>query len=206
MSTYKLVIGAVATLLFTAFISIPAFAGGGLSIGDDLIHASTRMMATSGDKVSISDVKGDKGTLVIFTCNHCPYVIKYQERIDKLAHKYMKKGIGVIAINANDPKKYADDGFDGMVKRANELKIKYPYVQDETQDVARDYGAGRTPEFYLFDANDKLVYHGTLDDNVQEPKKVNQTYLKDALNAVVKGKSVKIAETKAVGCSIKWKS
>jgi thioredoxin-related protein len=151
-------------------------------------------------------VVGQKGTLVIFTCNACPYVKGWESRTVELGNAYAGKGIGVIAINANDPKVVADDGYDQMVGRAKERGIQYPYVVDATSEVARAFGATRTPEAFLFDAQGKLVYHGTIDDNVESPEKVSKTYLKDALEAVSAGKDVAVKETKAIGCGIKWRT
>jgi len=163
-----------------------------------------KMKGVDGKEVSIKDVMGAKGTLVVFTCNACPYAKGWETRIVDLGNAYAAKGIGMIAINANDPKVVADDGYDQMVTRAKERGMKYPYVMDATSEVAKAFGAARTPEAFLFDAQGKLVYHGAVDDNVESAEKVSKTYLKDALDSVVAGKEVSVKETKAVGCGIKW--
>jgi peroxiredoxin len=175
-----------------------------LAIGTKAPSAEVKMKGVDGKEVSIKDVMGAKGTLVVFTCNACPYAKGWESRIVELGNRYAGKGVGVIAINANDPKVVADDGYDQMVGRAKERGMKYPYVVDATSEVARAFGATRTPEVFLFDAKGTLVYHGAVDDNVESAEKVSKTYLKDALDAVVGGKDVPVKETKAVGCGIKW--
>lgn len=176
----------------------------GLSIGDAMPAMDHELEKTDGSKTALSKNKGDKGTLVVFTCNHCPYVKMYQERIAKLGNEYKGKGIGVIAINPNDPAKYPDDGAEAMKERSKKMGMNYPYVVDRGSRLAKAFGASRTPEVYLFDANNKLVYHGTVDDSAKDASKVEKTFLKDALDATVAGKQVKMAETKAVGCGIKF--
>jgi peroxiredoxin len=175
-----------------------------LEIGAKAPAADVKMKGVEGKEVSIKDGMGSKGTLVGFTGNACPYAKGWESRIVDLGNAYAGKGIGMIAINANDPKVVADDGYDQMVTRAKERGMKYPYVMDATSEVAKAFGAARTPEAFLFDAQGKLVYHGAVDDNVESAEKVTKTYLKDALDSVVAGKEVSVKETKAVGCGIKW--
>src|SRR5690606_37612282 len=154
---------------------------------------------------TIASAKGEKGTLVIFTCNHCPYVKAWQERTVALGNAALEQGVGVIAINSNDPTDYPDDDMDGMKARAKDAGMTYPYVVDATSDVARAYGATKTPEFFLFDADGKLVYHGALDDNGKSADEVKETWLADAVAAVASGKKVEVATSKAMGCSIKFR-
>ena len=125
--------------------------------------------------------------------------------IVNLGNEAGAKGIGMIAINSNDPKVNADDSYDVMKTRAKERGMKYAYAYDATSEVARAFGATRTPEAFLFDANGKLVYHGTIDDNADDPAAVKDAYLADAGNAVASGKSVAVSETKALGCGIKFR-
>src|SRR5207244_7902468 len=141
------------------------------------------------------DVQGKKGTLVVFTCNACPWAKAWEERIVAIGNTWSKKGIGVIAINSNNPGVQAEDDFDHMKSRAKQRRIAYPYVVDATSDLARAFGATRTPEAFLFDASDKLVYHGTIDDNAKEPKNVNERHLERALKAVATGQPLAAAET-----------
>jgi peroxiredoxin len=176
-----------------------------LAIGSKAPMADAKMKNVDGSEVSIADVKGAKGTLVIFSCNACPWVKAWESRIAEIGNTYSKKGVGVIVINSNDPAVQAEDGFDVMQARAEKFALAYPYVVDASSSVARAFGATRTPEVFLFDAKGKLVYHGAVDDNAHEPEKVQNRYLTAALDAVVAGKVVATAETKALGCSIKFR-
>jgi peroxiredoxin len=177
-----------------------------LALGTAAPMTDQQMRNVDGKQVTIADVKGKHGTLVVFTCNACPYARAWQTRIAALGNAALQRGIGVIAINANDPNVNGDDSFDGMVARAKQLGLKFPYVVDATSNIARAYGATRTPEAFLFDAEGKLVYHGTIDDNAHDASAVKQRYLRNAVDAVVAGKTVPVAETKAIGCSIKFRS
>lgn len=176
----------------------------GLALGGSAPMSATEMRNVDGTMHSIASVAKEKGTLVLFTCNHCPYAVAWQERYVALAHDFMEQGIGVIAINSNDDTEYPSDSFEGTVARAAELSMRFPYVMDETSDVARAFGAEKTPEAYLFDAEGHLVYHGAVDDS-QDPAGVQEHYLRDALTAVAAGSAVAQAETNAVGCSIKFR-
>ena len=204
-TTTKLVAVAAALALVAGAGIAGEMAGkAALEIGAKAPATDVKMKGVDGKEVSIKDVMGAKGTLVVFTCNACPYAKGWETRIVDLGNAYAAKGIGMIAINANDPKVVADDGYDQMVTRAKERGMKYPYVMDATSEVAKAFGAARTPEAFLFDAQGKLVYHGAVDDNVESAEKVTKNYLKDALDSVVAGKEVSVKETKAVGCGIKW--
>lgn len=161
--------------------------------------------AVDGKSVSIADVRGKAGTLIIFTCNHCPFARGWERRIADLGASYSKKGIGVILVNANDPAKYPGDDFAGMQARAKQLDLQVPYVMDETSGVARALGASVTPEAFLFDRNGKLAYHGAIDDNHRDASAVKAHYLKDALDAVLEGRPAPEAETKGIGCGIKFR-
>ena len=200
---------ALLSLLALAALAAPLFADDApkaLAIGTAIPMADQKMKNVDGKEVAVADVKGAKGTLVIFTCNACPWAKAWEDRIVALGNEYKGKGIGVIAVNSNDPGKVAEDGYDQMKSRYQEKKFAFPYVVDSTSGVARAYGATRTPEAFLFDAQGKLVYHGTIDDNAQEPDKVSTRYLSDALAAVSSGKEVAVKETKAMGCGIKFRA
>jgi hypothetical protein len=180
-------------------------ADGALALGARMPGADTRMMGVDGREISLASAAGPKGTLVIFTCNHCPWVKAWETRIVDLGNKYSKSGFGVVAVNSNDPAQYPEDGLDGMKDRARERGMEYPYVVDATSDVARAFGATHTPEAFLFDKAGRLVYHGSIDDNAHEPDKVKARYLEQALDAVAGGRKVAVKETKALGCSIKYR-
>ena len=183
-----------------------ALAGGTLAIGGAIPMADVKMKNVDGKELSLGEVKKPAGTLVIFTCNHCPFAKAWATRIVDLGNAYAAKGIGVVAVNANDPKQYDEDNFEAMQQRAKERGMQFPYVVDATSNLARAFGATRTPEAYLFDKDGKLVYHGAIDDNAQEPEKVDKRYLKDALEAVASGGKVAVQETKSIGCGIKFRS
>jgi peroxiredoxin len=176
-----------------------------LAIGSKAPMADVKMKSVDGSEFSIADVKGEKGTLVIFSCNACPWVKAWESRIAEIGNAYSQKGVGVIVINSNDPAVQAEDGYDVMQQRAEKYALGFPYVVDASSGVARAFGATRTPEVFLFDAKGKLVYHGAVDDNAHEPGKVQNRYLAAALDAVIAGKPVVTAETKALGCSIKFR-
>jgi peroxiredoxin len=184
----------------------PATAPASLAIGAAIPLADTPMAGVDGKSVSIAAVAGKQGTLVIFMCHHCPWVKAWQDRIARIGNAAGKQGIGVIAINSNDPAAYPEDDLAGMKAQAKQLKLAFPYVVDATSDVARAFGATRTPEAFLFDASGKLVYHGTVDDNAQNEKAVAKPWLEQAVTAVAGGQAVPTSETKAFGCSIKFRA
>jgi hypothetical protein len=196
----------LAALTLVTTLAASSALAGPLTVGAPAPLASQKMKsALDGKSVSIADVAGKAGTLVIFTCNHCPFARGWERRIADLGNSYLKKGVGVILINANDPAKYPEDGFAEMQARAKTLGLQVPYVVDETSNLARAFGASVTPEAFLFDKGGKLAYHGTIDDNHKDPDQVAKRYLKDALDAVVAGKPPAVAETKGIGCGIKFR-
>jgi len=164
------------------------------------------MQNVDGRELSLEDVQGPKGTLVIFSCNHCPWAKGWEARIVELGNEYGKQGIGVVVVNSNDPAAYEEDSFEVMKQRHDSEGYEFPYVVDATSGVARAFGATHTPEAFLFDQGGLLVYHGGVDDNMREPDQVQHTWLADALAAVAAGKPVPVPETKALGCSIKFRS
>lgn len=162
------------------------------------------LQSTNGTHYSINHNKGAKATVVAFSCNHCPYVKAYDERINDLAKMYNKKGVQFFVINSNDENNYPDDSFEKMKSKAETHALAYPYLRDEDQKVAYDYGAGCTPEFFVFDHELRLTYTGRLDDNMEDVKNVKKHYLKDAIEATINGKEPNPAITNPIGCSIKW--
>lgn len=161
--------------------------------------------SVGGEHVSLADAAGANGTVVLFECNHCPYVVASVGRINAMAESCKSKGIGFVGINSNDPVVYANDSFEHMVKRADK-GMPYPYLHDDTQTVAHAYGAKRTPEFFLFDAQGTLVYQGRMDDNPKDPSQVESTELADALEAMLNGEAPAVHTTESIGCSVKWKA
>ena len=205
MTSSKSLMLLVAGLALTSPVAWSADEPVPLSIGDEVPMASVKMKNVDGREVSIAEVAGKKGTLVIFSCNACPWAKAWEKRIVEMGNTYPKQGIGVIVINSNDPDRVAEDGYAVMQQRAKQRGVRYPYVVDATSGVARAFGATRTPEAFLFNASGKLVYHGTIDDNAKQPGQVKERYLQDAIRAVLGGKEVAVPETKALGCSIKFR-
>ena len=158
-----------------------------------------------GKKYLLNSFKEKKALIIIFSCNHCPYVQAYEDRIMQIQKEYQSKGVEVIAINSNEDKGYPEDSFENMKKRAAKQKFNFLYLRDEDQSVARAYDATHTPEIFLFDANRKLAFHGKIDDNWQEPNKVQNHYLRNALEELLAGKEISVPETFTIGCTIKWK-
>lgn len=154
---------------------------------------------------SLNDFSDKKILIIIFSCNHCPYVQAYEDRIIALQKEFEKDGVQIVAINSNDDVKYPDDSFDKMKKRAASKGFNFPYLRDETQEIAKAFGATHTPQIFLFNCARKLKYEGKIDDNWQEPDKVKSAYLREAILEVVAGKEVSVPETFSIGCTIKWK-
>jgi len=161
--------------------------------------------AVGGDTLSFSDASGSNGTLVLFECNHCPYVVASVDRINAMAEHCRSHDIGFVGINANDPVVYENDSFEHMVKRATG-GMPYAYLHDATQEIARAYGAKRTPEFFLFNAQHNLVYQGRMDDSPRNPNDVSSTELADAIGAMLGGQPPAMDYTESIGCSVKWKA
>lgn len=195
----------IALTLAPAMTRAEESAPAAIAIGSEIPMADAKLKGVDGKEFSVKDLAGKKGTLVVFTCNACPWAKKWESRIAAIGNAAIKRGVGVVAINANDPSVSAEDSYEEMVKRAKKLGLKFPYAMDATSDIARAYGATRTPEAFLFDPSGKLVYHGTIDDNANDAKAVKQPYLREAVDAVAAGKAVPTAETKSLGCSIKFR-
>lgn len=160
----------------------------------------------SGKNTAFSDVRGEKGTVVMFICNHCPYVIHVKDELVRLAHDYRSKGIGFVAISSNDVVKYPADAPDLMKTFALENRFPFPYLYDESQDTARAYFAACTPDFSIFDATDACVYRGQLDSS--RPKNDHPVTGKDirtALDRLLAGEPVPALQVPSIGCNIKWK-
>lgn len=194
------IINTVALLCFVTTATAAA-----LEIGDKMPKIKDKMKNVNGKMLTLKEVAGEKGTLVIFSCRHCPFVQAWQDRMVEIGNEYMQKGIGVVFINSNDPHKYARDSFESMQEQAKENKYRFPYVMDSTSNVARAFGASRTPEAFLFNADQELVYHGTIDDNIRNPGEVKKPYLRDALDALLAGEKISTPETRSIGCSIKFR-
>ncbi len=161
----------------------------------------------SGKEITLDDIKSDKATLVMFLCNHCPYVIHVNEEIVRIVNDYKSKGVGFVGISSNDVVNYPQDGPDKMKVHAEEVGYDFPYLYDETQEVAKAYDAACTPDFYIFDGEMKLVYRGRIDGS--RPKNdipLSGEDLRAALDAVMAGEAVTEKQYPSGGCNIKWKN
>ncbi|MEZ4547629.1 MAG: thioredoxin family protein [Thermodesulfobacteriota bacterium] len=160
----------------------------------------------SGGEYSLGDLKSDKATVVMFICNHCPYVKHVQKELVDLANDYMPKGISFVAINSNNVEKYPDDSPENMKKVAERFGYPFEYLFDETQETARAYGAECTPDFFVFDSGLGCVYRGQLDDSRPgNGKPVTGADLRKALDSILNGESVPEDQVPSIGCNIKWK-
>ncbi|MFP7656629.1 thioredoxin family protein [Chryseobacterium proteolyticum] len=178
----------------------------GYEIGDEA--TDFKLKNIDGKIVSLSDYKSAKGFIIIFTCNHCPYAKKYEDRIIALDKKYKEQGYPVIAINPNDPNVQPEDGYQQMIERAKQKGFTFPYLVDEGQKIYPQYGATKTPHvFILQKENGKNIvkYIGAIDNNYDNPNDVSEYYAQDAVNALLKGEPVKMTKTVAIGCTVKVK-
>jgi len=192
-------------LMVAAFIGVSAFAQG-YKPGDKAMDFKLKNI--DGKMVSLTDYKDAKGIIVVFTCNHCPFSIKYEDRINGLAKKYNNAGYPLVAVNPNDTVQYADDSYSNMQKRANDKGFVFPYLVDDTQAIAKAYGATKTPHVFLLQKEGKefvVKYVGAIDDNTDDASAVKVKYVEQAIDELNAGKPVSVSSTKAIGCGIKWK-
>ncbi len=175
----------------------------GYKVGDKA--TDFKLKSVDNKMYSMADYKDAKGFIVVFTCNHCPFAVKYEDRIIDLAKKYKSKGYVLLAINPNDPAAQPEDSFELMQKRAKEKKFTFPYLFDEGQKIYPQYGATKTPHVFLLDKNLVVKYIGAIDDNVEDASQVKEKYLENAIAALEKGQEPTPNTTKAIGCSIKVK-
>lgn len=189
------------------FLTSANKADSGYKIGS--VAIDFKLKSTDGKMVSLSDYKAAKGFIVIFTCNTCPYSKLYEDRIIALHNKYSSQGYPVIAINPNDATQQPDDSFEKMQIRAKEKAFPFPYLTDQTQEVTETYGATRTPHVFVLkkEGNKNVVaYIGAIDNNHKSASEANVKYVENAVDALLGGESVSEPFTKAIGCTIKWKS
>jgi peroxiredoxin len=157
-----------------------------------------------GANHSLADYDDAPVLAVVWSCNHCPYVLAWEDRMSAIQRDYADRGFQLVAINSNDAERYPADSFEAMRRHAADKGFLFPYLYDEDQSVARAYGPERTPEVFLFDAERRLVYHGAIDDSRDEGS-VSEDYLREAIDAVLAGREPAQRETPPVGCSIKWR-
>jgi peroxiredoxin len=200
----------ILSMLMLLIISTSSFADNKKeSLKPGEVAPNFKLKNVDNSTISLSDLKDNRGAIVIFTCNHCPYSIAYEDRIIELENKYGKKGFPVIAINSNDKSIVPDDSFEKMQERAKDKSFPFPYLHDETQGTAKAYGAARTPHVFLLtkekEGNYKIAYVGAIDDNSEDASKVKERFVENAIVDIVNGSPVKNNFTKAIGCTIKWK-
>ncbi len=184
-----------------------------LSIGDKAPMTDVKMKDVSGTEYSLNDLKDERGLLVVFSCNTCPFVVGNGEDSEGWEGRYnqinmfaVRAKVGMVLINSNEAKRNGDDSFEEMKKRAKDKNYKSKYVLDTDSEIANAFGAKTTPHVFLFDKDMKLIYKGAIDDNVKNSKEVKDDYLKAALRDLSAKKEIANKETKALGCSIKRKS
>lgn len=190
-----------------ALISLSPQAATGYAVGDEVKNFTLNNV--DGKPVSLNDYASQEGVIVVFTCNHCPYAKAYETRVMELDKKYKTNGYPVLAINPNDPVREPDDSPENMKKRSAEMDYSFPYLFDVSQQVAKDFGATRTPHVYLLKSNNgkfTVEYIGAIDDNTDEPAAVKTKYVENAIKSLKTGEKPAVNYTKAIGCTIKWKS
>lgn len=193
--------------IFTTLFSFNTQTATGYAVGDEV--AAFSLTNVDGKTVSLSDYNSQEGVIVVFTCNHCPYAKAYETRIMDLDAKFASKGYPVLAINPNDPVREPEDSPENMKKRAEEMAYSFPYLFDATQQVAKDFGATRTPHVYVLKNNNgkfTVEYIGAIDDNTDNPNAVTAKYVEGAIEALKSNQKPGITFTKAIGCTIKWKN
>jgi peroxiredoxin len=175
----------------------------GLKLGASAVDFELK--GVDGNIHSLKSLSDKKALVVVFSCNHCPYVQAYEDRMVQLQKDYAAKGATLVAINSNDDIGYPEDSYPNMIKRAKERGFNFPYLRDETQEIARKYGAICTPHVFAFDQQRRLQYKGRIDDN-RNPESVKTKDLRNALDAILTGRKPAVQETRPFGCSVKWKN
>jgi len=174
-----------------------------LRIGDPA--AGFELPGVDGKTHGLAEFADKRVLVVVFSCNHCPYVQAYEDRLVAIQREYADRGVQFIAINSNDDRSYPEDSFENMVRRAKAKGFNFPYLRDASQAVARVYGATHTPQLFVFDRERRLRYTGRIDDNWQQPQAVKRRYLCEALDALLADHPPAEPTTHAIGCTIKWK-
>lgn len=194
---------ALFVVFFTTLFTVNPPVANGYQPGDKA--TDFKLKSVDGKMYSMSDYKNAKGFIVVFTCNHCPFAVKYEDRVIALAKKYESKGYILLAINPNDPAAQPADSYDLMKVRAKEKGFTFPYLFDEGQKIYPQYGATKTPHVFLLDKNLIVQYIGAIDDNVEDASAVKEKYLENAIAALESNSTPSPQTTKAIGCSIKTK-
>ena len=174
-----------------------------IEIKGEMPNADYEMKSVNGIYYSLNNLKEKNGIIILFTCNTCPFVVKWEDRYKLLEELAKKNNIGLVYINSNYKKRDGDDSYEEMKKHAKKMNYRFPYLLDEKSKLANSFGAKTTPHIFMFNSNLQLAYKGAIDDNYEDINKVKEFYLEDAIQQLVKGKRIKVSETKPIGCSIK---
>lgn len=195
-------------LIILVSINVYSFAVEGtakLTIGDKAVLTDVKMLDISGDKISLNDVKKENGVLVIFSCNNCPFVLRWEDRYPEIKSWADKNKVGMIVVNSNHQKRSGDDSFEAMKSHAKEKSYNFYYALDENSLLANSFGGQTTPHAFLFNGDMNLAYKGAIDDSYKSAEEVKSAYLKEAIVSLGNGENVALSETKPVGCGIKRK-
>jgi thioredoxin-related protein len=174
-----------------------------LSIGSKVPKSDVKMKDVSDKEITLNDAFKANGLLVMFSCNTCPYVIKNQDRTKQISKHALDNNVGVVLVNSNEGQRDDEDSFEAMKRYAKEQGYNWSYTVDQNSVLADAFGAMRTPECFLFNKDQKLVYHGAIDDNPSDAGNVTRVHLKEAINEMVAGKDIAVKTSRSVGCSIK---
>ncbi|MAI69868.1 MAG: thioredoxin family protein [Rhodopirellula sp.] len=200
MATIRLFLLAMLMTLVTQVTSLTAGKYNLTLSPGDAAPAWNNLLAVDGKKYSLSDFESSKAIVVVFTCNSCPYAVDVEDRLLAFHQQYGKQGVALVAINVNNVEA---DLMPAMKEKAKEKAFQFPYLFDETQKIAKDYGAKRTPEFFVLDQDRKIVYMGALDDS-PEGKNVSKRYVEAAVDRTLAGEKIEVAETIPVGCAVRF--
>jgi peroxiredoxin len=207
MKKPMLIIAGLLVVVVVLFVNASETVTSGYDIGSNV--ADFTLKSSSGEMVSLSNFADAKGFIVVFTCNTCPYAKLYEQRIIELDKQFKAKGFPVIAINPNDVAKQPGDSMEEMATLAQSKNYTFPYLRDDSQEVAKAFGAAKTPHVYVLNKtkDQKIVveYIGAIDDSPREEADIKAKYVEDAVNALIAGKKPEITQQRAIGCTIKWK-
>lgn len=165
---------------------------------------SFSLKGVDGSHHALDDYADKKAVVVVFTCNHCPTAVQYEDRLIQLQKDYSDKGVQLVAINPNEDEGHPTDSYEHMIRRAEQKGFSFPYLRDDTQGVARAYGAVRTPHVFLLDTERKVVYEGRIDDSPDDANAAGRHDLREALDEMLAGKPLSVPSTESIGCTVKW--
>lgn len=194
----------LAVFIFLALVPAEEHTKAELEIGAKAPMTDVKVKDISGKMLTLNEVAGPQGLLVIFSCNTCPWVTRWEDRYNPVANLAKEHGIGTIALNPNAAYRNRGDSFEDMQKRAKENNYQFYYALDDDSKIAEAFGATRTPHIFLFNSDMELVYRGAIDDNANSAEDVEKPYLKNAIKELAGGKEISTKTSKSLGCTIKW--